>query len=98
MDTDRLISELKQMQPALASEGVIHLALFGSRARGDFSAASDIDLLVDVDAKSRFSVLNLVNVEHMVGDALGLPANVFMRRSLDQEFRRSISEEVIEVF
>ena len=55
-------------------------------------------LLLDVDPASRFSILNLVGVEHIVEKATGLRANAFMRRSLDDGFRNSIKNDLIEVF
>jgi uncharacterized protein len=48
---------LKQLKPVLAQKYHVHtLGLFGSIVRNDFSAGSDIDILVDFD---RPSVLSL---------------------------------------
>ena len=98
MKTAEVIAKLESLRSALETEGVEHLAIFGSRARGDNSQTSDLDLLVDAAPSSKFSILNLVGVEHIVADSTGLPANAFMRRSLDSSFRNSISSDVIEVF
>ena len=98
MKTAEVIAKLESLRSALETEGVEHLAIFGSRARGDNSQTSDLDLLVDAAPSSKFSILNLVGVEHIVADSIGLPANAFMRRSLDSSFRNSISSDVIEVF
>ena len=98
MEHSAIISELKRLRPALHAEGVAHLALFGSRARGDNRPDSDIDLIIDIDPERRFSLLNLVGVEHLVADATGIPANAFMRRSLDAGFAETIARESIPVF
>ena len=98
MERDAIIDELQRLRPALHAEGVVHLALFGSRARGDNRPDSDIDLLIDIDPASRFSLLNLVGVEHLVADATGVPANAFMRRSLDASFAEKATREAIPVF
>ena len=98
MKTAEVIAKLESLRAELETEGVEHLAIFGSRARGDNSQTSDLDLLVDAAPSSKFSILNLVGVEHIVADSTGLPANAFMRRSLDSSFRNSISSDVIEVF
>ena len=90
--------KLRTLGPELKAEGITHIALFGSRARGDNSAASDIDLLLDVDPESRFSILNLVGVEQIVENAVGISANAFLRRSLDENFRDSMKEDLVEVF
>ena len=98
MNKDVLIRRLASLKPELNAEGVSHLALFGSRARGDHSSQSDIDLLLEVEPASRFSILNLVGVEQIVEREMGMTANVFMRRSLDREFKASIENDLIEVF
>lgn len=95
---DELIRQLAALEPVLRAEGVTRLALFGSRARQDNRPDSDIDVMIDVDEAARFSLLNLVGVEHVIQDNLGLPANAFMRRSLDEGFRQSTKRDVVEVF
>ena len=98
MKTAEIIAKLEALRPELQTEGVEHLAIFGSRARGDHSESSDIDLLIDSSPSRKFSILNLVGVEHLVADSIGLPANAFMRRSLDLSFKISISNVIIQVF
>lgn len=93
-----MVQVLKTLEPALRAEGVTHVSLFGSRARGDNRQDSDIDLLVDVDPAKRFSILNLIGVEHIVSDATGMSANAFMRRSLDDGFRSTIAADLVTVF
>ncbi len=98
MNRRELISQILALRPALEAEGVKHVALFGSRARGDHSAKSDIDLLLDVEPGRRFSILDLIGVEHIVTDRTGITANAIMRRGLDDEFRSSIRADLVEVF
>ena len=98
MEKKALISKIEAIKPILHAEGVAHLDLFGSQVRGTASPTSDLDILIDVYPNSRFSIIDLVGVEHMVGEATGIPANAFMRRSLDDNFLRSISRDVIKVF
>ncbi len=95
---DELIRRLAALEPVLRAEGVTRLALFGSRARQDNRTDSDIDVMIDVDEAARFSLLNLVGVEHVIEDNLGLPANAFMRRSLDDGFASAMQRDAIEVF
>jgi uncharacterized protein len=98
MSREQLISQLREVQSSLQSRGVSHLAMFGSRARNDFRPDSDLDLLLDVNSDQPFSLLDLVAVERLVSDKIKLSANAFMRRSLDQEFKKSIAADVVEVF
>jgi len=45
MDREHVIAILRRHEPQLKAAGVVHLSLFGSTARGDRRADSDIDLL-----------------------------------------------------
>ena len=44
MDTPEIIAALRENEAALRAQGVSHVGLFGSRARGDNRPDSDIDL------------------------------------------------------
>jgi len=77
---------------------VTKLAIFGSRARGDARPDSDLDVLVEVEPDSRFSMLDLIGVEHIIKDATGLAVQATMRRSLEPRMARRIADDIIEVF
>ena len=98
MTRDEIIAELKQTAPALRAEGVTALSIFGSRARGDERPESDLDVLIDVDPESRFSLLNLSGVGLMIEDATGIPTQVTMRRSLEADTANRIADDLIKVF
>lgn len=96
---ERLLQSLSELEPTLRAEGVTtHMALFGSRARGDNRPDSDDDVAIDVEPGSRFSLITLVGVEREIQDKTSLPANVFMRRSLAPDFMNSLAADGIEVF
>jgi Nucleotidyltransferase domain len=46
---DRLVAELRRLEPELRRRGVRRLRLFGSVARGEADADSDVDLLAEID-------------------------------------------------
>jgi predicted nucleotidyltransferase len=93
-----ILARLRSRAPALRAEGVTGLAVFGSRSRGDARTDSDLDVLVDVEPNSRFSLLNLIGVEHIVQDCTGLRTQATMRRSLEPRMAARIADDLIEVF
>ena len=93
-----ILASLRKLEPTLRARGVNRLAVFGSRARNDYRPDSDLDVLIDVKEGKKFSLLDLVGVSHLISDSLRLEANIFMRRSLDEEMARAIQADVIEVF
>ena len=68
-------------------------AIFGSYARGDFHAASDLDLLVDLDAGA--DLFDLVGLQQFLADKLGCKVDVVPRESLREELRASVFNEMI---
>lgn len=93
-----IVRGLQKLQRRLRQHGVVRLAIFGSRARGDHRPDSDLDVLVDIEVGLNFSLIDLVGISNLISDELGLPANMFMRRSLEPEFARTIHPDVVEVF
>jgi predicted nucleotidyltransferase len=98
MTRDEIIATIRKNAEAIRAEGVTKLAIFGSRVRGDNRPDSDLDVLVEVAPDASFSILNLIGVEHVIGDATGLPAQATMRRSLPPRFAERIVDNILEVF
>jgi predicted nucleotidyltransferase len=98
MTREEIIAKVRETAPALRAEGVTKLAIFGSRARGDFGPDSDLDVLIEIDPQAPFSLLNLSGVGLMVEDATGLKTQVTLRRSLDERMAQRIADDLIEVF
>jgi len=55
MDKSTIIAKLREHQEELRAEGVDHLSLFGSYARGTaVQPLSDVDLMAEFDATREF--------------------------------------------
>ena len=79
-------------------QGVRHLYIFGSIARGDARATSDIDLALDIDPDADFSLLDLIGVQQMADELLGWPTDVVERRGLKRFVRPEVEREAVTVF
>jgi uncharacterized protein len=95
---DELISELRAQRQVFARKGVIHMTLFGSRARGDNRPDSDVDLMIEVDPDRKFSLVELSGVGLAVQDHFGLPASVVMRRSAKPAMLAAADRDGIPLF
>ena len=72
---------------------VRELSLFGSAARGEMRADSDIDMLVDYSSEARPSLLDLIAMKNELSDLLGRPVDLGVKRALKPRFRDRILAE-----
>ena len=93
-----LSQRLNDLAPAMQARGATGLSIFGSRARGDNRPDSDLDGLIDYDPARRFSLLDLVAIERLVHDKLGIRADLTTRPALHPLLRARIEREAVEVF
>ncbi len=95
---EELVAALRALRQMLERGGVTKMALFGSRARRDNRPDSDIDLVIDVDEGRKFSLLDLIGIEHLIEDNIGIPANIQMRRSLRADFAGELDRDGVSIF
>jgi predicted nucleotidyltransferase len=98
MTRDEIIARLKAHETEIRAEGVVHLALFGSRARGDARPDSDLDILVDFDAARDIDWKNLTGVYGRLEQATGLAISLLDRATLRPRFAARIADDLIQVF
>jgi uncharacterized protein len=97
-EAEKIIADLKRLEPRLRERGVTHLSIFGSRSRGDHGPESDLDMLIDIKDNIKFSLIDLAGVGLLVQDELGFETSIVMNRSLRETFRTEIAPDVKEVF
>jgi predicted nucleotidyltransferase len=98
MNRREAITKLKSCAEAVKARGATSLYLFGSAARDEAKAESDLDLFIDYDSNKKFSLVDLVSIKLMLEDALGVEVDVTTRDSLHPMLREQIELSAVRVF
>ena len=92
---NQILELLRTIKPSLQKEfPVQRLALFGSWARDEQSATSDVDILVEVDPSIG---LRFVALAERLEDSLGEHVDLVSRRALKPRLWKQIESELIDV-
>ena len=98
MQRNDVIKRLRKHRTELVEMGVRSLALFGSLARGEEDAASDVDLLVELDPERPLGLFEYVAIQQRIEEILeGTAVDLVMRGALHEELRENILKEAIPI-
>lgn len=96
LQRQRALELLARSKPDLqARYSVTRLALFGSTARGEAGADSDVDVLVAFDGPATSK--RYFGVQFYLEDLLGCPVDLVTEKALRPELRPYIEQEKIDV-
>ena len=94
---DSIRAELRAMLPDLRTRyGVESLWVFGSRAREEPRAESDLDLMVQLP-KGRLSLWEFIGLEQDIEERLGMDVDLVERRALHPAIRPGVLSEAVPV-
>jgi predicted nucleotidyltransferase len=91
-----LVAQLREHADEIRRQGIVSLAIFGSRARGDERPDSDLDVLLSYDPNHPFTLYDLVRVERLLEELTGLDVHVstqdgFRPHQLDRILKEAVS-------
>jgi predicted nucleotidyltransferase len=89
----RLRRHRKAMLQAAANRGATNVRVFGSVARGEDSATSDVDIMVDLD--DRVGLVGLAGLERELSEILKRSVDVVPANSLEPAVGRRVAKDVI---
>ena len=91
------VTLLRQHLPALRDHyGVHSLGVFGSYVRGEQRPRSDLDLLVEFDARP-LTLIQVITLEQHLSDLLGVQVDLVEKKTLKPAIGRHILQEVVPV-
>ncbi|WP_158806764.1 nucleotidyltransferase family protein [Beijerinckia sp. L45] len=98
MKRNEIIKTLKERETDLRAHGVMRAALFGSVARGEQNAQSDIDILVALDPQVVRTIYDYAGVKSYVEGLFGGSVDVVDFEALKPHVRPSAIADAVYAF
>jgi predicted nucleotidyltransferase len=98
MKRESIIATLLAHEPKLRQLGVSHAALFGSIARDDGRAASDIDIMIELAPDRNVGVFEYVGITQYIADLFPMPVDVVNRGRMKPNVRPSAERDAVYAF
>jgi uncharacterized protein len=97
-----VLRTLQALEPELRAAGVRHISVFGSVARGEDTASSDVDLALDLAPETTPPGFQFVaHIEHLkqrLTTALSRDVDIVVLPARRPELRETLSREAIAAF
>ena len=98
MDRHAALDILRANEVELRRRGVRHAALFGSVARGEARADSDLDVMIDIDREQVRDLFHYAGLCRFIGELFPVPVDVAERESLKERVRRRAEGDAVRAF
>ena len=98
MNKQDILDRLRENERALRARGVVHAALFGSRARGDNGPDSDIDIMIDIEPKAVQDIYTYVGLKDFIASLFEGPVDVVNREGLKSYVRPAATADAVYAF
>ncbi|MCB4806032.1 putative nucleotidyltransferase [Methylobacterium brachiatum] len=98
MDRYAALAILRANEAELRRRGVRHAALFGSVARGEARADSDLDVMIEIDAPLVGGVYGYVGLCRFIGDLFPIRVDVANRAGLKDRIRERAERDALVAF
>lgn len=95
---DRMLAILRAHEGELRAAGIRRLSLFGSVARGEDEADSDLDLAAELDPAARIGLFALTALEQRLAALIGRPVDLVPEPVEKPRLRANIERDRIRAF
>lgn len=90
---EQVLATLREHEAELRNAGIRRLALFGSVARGDADADSDVDLVAEFDPAASMDLIRLVGLERQIGETLGRTVEILAEPVENPRLRANVERD-----
>jgi hypothetical protein len=97
-EREAVLRSIREHEAALRALGVARLWLFGSLARAEATAGSDVDVMIGVLRGRKFSLFDLGEVRVELCELLDREVDIMVEEDLPPEFRSEIAPDLVRVF
>jgi predicted nucleotidyltransferase len=97
LQRDEALSRLRALEPELRARGLRSLFLYGSVARNEAEATSDVDLFCDLEPAARLG-WRFFGLGPWLGQQLGREVQLGTRGALHDMLRERIERSAVQVF
>jgi predicted nucleotidyltransferase len=97
MDKETVIRTLRAHEAELRAEGISHVYLFGSVARGEADEKSDVDLFYDYEPE-RFGFLQFMRIRELAPEIIGRSVDIMPRDGIWSRIRSDVERSAIKIF
>jgi predicted nucleotidyltransferase len=98
MNREHIIATLRTHEHELRGRGVAHVALFGSRARGDDGPDSDTDIMVEIDPDAHIGVWGYAGLKEYIAALFDGPVDVVDRAALKSYVSPAVTAHAVYAF
>lgn len=95
---DTVMTRIRQEEQELRRRGICHLSIFGSAARGDDCADSDVDIAIDIEPGRSFSLIRMEDTRLLLEDLLDRPVDLGETRTFRPSVRAAYDRDHVQVF
>ncbi len=98
MALNDMLQRLRAYESELRGFGVIGLSLFGSTARDEATADSDIDLAATLDPAARIDLFRFAEIGERLRQHLGAQIDLVVEPAREARFQAEIDRDRLRVF
>jgi len=98
VNREEIIERLRENEAVLRQRGVLHAALFGSRARNEQQSESDTDIMIVLDPEARLTIFDYAELKSDIGDLLDGAVDVVNRDGLKPHLKPAAVSDAIYAF